>query len=258
MADQFPTLLPGGEPFFFPGNKIGCLLVHGFTATPHEVRGLGEHLAQRGCTVLGIRLAGHATRPADMARTRWQDWLASVEAGWHLLQDHTDKVFLCGMSTGGALSLLFASQFDVAAVVSMSAPHNIPGERRIRRTRPFKDLLAKIKPYRQKNPSHWHDPAAEKARVAYTVNPTRAIYELDDLLGEMRAALPKISAPVLLIHSRDDKYILPENMPRIYAALGSPDKHMLWVENSQHVITLDAARRQVYQAAADFIHQHHG
>jgi len=26
-------------PFLFEGNDIGCLLIHGFTNTPHEMRG---------------------------------------------------------------------------------------------------------------------------------------------------------------------------------------------------------------------------
>ena len=40
--------MPGAEPFYFKGTAAGCLLLHGFTATPQELRGLGEHLAARG------------------------------------------------------------------------------------------------------------------------------------------------------------------------------------------------------------------
>ena len=59
-------LLPGGEPFFLPGGSTGCLLIHGFTASPQEMRRLGEHLAGEGHTVLGLRLPGHASTPPDM------------------------------------------------------------------------------------------------------------------------------------------------------------------------------------------------
>ena len=30
------------EPFYFPGNKTGCLLIHGFTGSPGEMRPLGS------------------------------------------------------------------------------------------------------------------------------------------------------------------------------------------------------------------------
>ena len=80
-------ILAGGEPFFFPAGDIGCLLTHGFTATPQEMRGLGEHLASQSYTVLGVRLSGHGTSVKDMSRTRWHDWVASVEDGYHMLND---------------------------------------------------------------------------------------------------------------------------------------------------------------------------
>ena len=41
-------ILEGGEPFFMPGNQIGCLLIHGFTGAPKEMRWLGDHLANEG------------------------------------------------------------------------------------------------------------------------------------------------------------------------------------------------------------------
>jgi carboxylesterase len=73
------------------------------------------------------------------------------------------------------------------------------------------------------------------------------------LLGEMRAALPKVNVPVLLIHSKNDKYVLPENMEHIYADLGTSDKTKLYVTEAGHVVTRDAARNQVFEAACAFI-----
>ena len=57
--------IPKAEPFFLPGGKTGCLVVHGFTGTPLEMRGLGDFLHQQGHTILGVRLAGHATSLKD-------------------------------------------------------------------------------------------------------------------------------------------------------------------------------------------------
>jgi dipeptidyl aminopeptidase/acylaminoacyl peptidase len=59
---------------------------------------------------------------------------------------------------------------------------------------------------------------------------------------------------VLLVHSQDDGYVVPANMDRIYAALtNTPDKTMLYVKGSGHVVTRDAARQEVFEAAAKFI-----
>lgn len=51
-------IMEGAEPFFLPGGSMGVLLVHGFTGLPAELSMMGEYLQQRGCTVLGVRLAG--------------------------------------------------------------------------------------------------------------------------------------------------------------------------------------------------------
>jgi len=44
-------------------------------------------------------------------------------------------------------------------------------------------------------------------------------------------------------------------MPLIYEHLPNIDKQMLWIEGSGHVITRDAQREQVFEAAAGFVHR---
>ena len=117
--------IPTAEPFFFPGNRTEVLLIHAYTSAPKEMRGMGETLNRQGYTVLGMRLAGHATRPEDMIRSRYADWMASVEDGNHLLRGSTDKVFLLGLSMGGLLSLTMASRLDVCGVVA-GKPLSVP------------------------------------------------------------------------------------------------------------------------------------
>ncbi len=242
-------LIPTAEPFFFPGNRTGCLLVHGFTGAPKEMRWMGEYLAQKGYTALGVRLAGHATRPQDMLRARWTDWVASVEDGYHLLRGATDQVFVIGLSMGGVLALIHASRHPVAGLVIMSTPYALADDWRL----PYIQYLHRIQPALQKGPPDWHNPAAALDHVDYPNYPTRAIAELRDLLAESRKAIPQVHAPALLVHSRGDAGVLPENMEKIYANLGSTDKHMLWVEDSGHVIPREPERERVFQAAHEFI-----
>ena len=93
-------IIPTAEPFLLPGDssKPACLLIHGFTGTPKEMRWMGEFLNRQGYTCLAVRLTGHATDPEDMIRSRWTDWAASVEDGYALLRGLTDNIFLIGLS----------------------------------------------------------------------------------------------------------------------------------------------------------------
>lgn len=248
-------IIATAEPFFLLGDrsKPACLLIHGFTGTPKEMRWMGEYLNEKGYTCLGVRLTGHATDPEDMIRSNWTDWTASVEDGYHLLRGLTDNIFLAGLSMGGILSLLMSTRLKVQGVVAMSTPYKLPDDPRLRKI----DWIAKIVPYMPKSDEEpgasWFDKEAWKGHVSYPMNPVRSIGQLNQLLGEMRAALPKIDAPVLLIHSKDDKYVPPESMELIFADLKTSDKTRLFVTGSGHVITRDAARRQVFEAALEFI-----
>jgi esterase/lipase len=74
----------------------------------------------------------------------------------------------------------------------------------------------------------------------------------------MRAALPSVNVPVQLIHSKDDRYVLPENMEHIYADLGTSDKMKLYITGSGHIVTRDAAREEVFKSAGEFISRING
>ncbi len=240
--------MQGGEPFYFPGNRTGCLLVHGFTATPQEMHALGEHLAREGFGVLGVRLFGHATDIRDMLRARWTDWLASVEGGYNLLRGSTDRVIIMGLSLGGALALLFAAYTPVAGVVAMSTPYALRADPRLRLAR----LLGGIVRFVPKGPPDYRDPQAAIDRRDYKAYPVPAVKQLEAALAELRTALPRVTAPLLLIHSEEDDFVTPDNAVSIYQRVGSSDKARVLVKNSNHVITLDAARHQVFEAAAAF------
>jgi carboxylesterase len=245
--------MPTTEPFLYPGNRTGCVLVHGITATPKEMSYLGAYLAEKGHSVVGVRLAGHATDPADLRRVRYRDWLASVEDGWNLLKGSTDRIFLIGLSMGGALVMTQAARLPAAGVVAMSTPYQVEAHGYKRLLLPFTGLLRYLMPYQKKGQANWFNKAAYQQRVAYKVGVTNGYHELKGLLAEMRAGLPKITAPVRLIHSKDDDYVLPYNMQKIYADLGTADKEMCYVEQAEHVITEDGEREKVFALVAEFV-----
>jgi carboxylesterase len=247
--------IPTAEPFFFSGKsgQPGCLLIHGFTGAPKEMRWMGEYLNERGYSCLGVRLAGHATRPEDMIRSRYRDWMLSVEDGYNLLRGVTDRIYLIGLSMGGMLSLLMSTRLDVVGVIAMSTPYHIPYDYPAWTMR----LISKVIPYQPKSNEEpgasWFDKEAYIGHISYPQNPVRSAAELQILAVEMRAALPMIDVPVLLIHSKNDTYVLPENIEHIYADLGTSDKAKLYVTESGHVVTRDAVRDQVFEAASKFI-----
>jgi carboxylesterase len=248
-----PLIVPGAEPFFFPGGKTGCLLLHGFTCMPEEMRGLGGDLAQLGYTVLGLRLPGHATHPHDLNRVRSTDFLIAVEEGLALLRESTQHVVLIGQSLGGVLALLAAARYPITGVIAMAcpSPYAIP---------PIRQWLYRIAGWLRliirKSEPHAHPTLGirrEAGYPAYMEYPARVFWELFKIQKMMKEALPQIRVPGLVIHSKDDPMAPAAGAQRIYDGLGSPDKALVWLEGFGHGIVFHPCRQEVVEPIAGFI-----
>ena len=176
-----------------------------------------------------------------------------MEDGYNLLQACSEQVYLLGLSMGGALSLVSASRLPVRGVVAMSTPYKIMNFPMRQIARLITWLIPFVPKGGGKPGADWFDKEAFLQHVSYPQNPSRSAIELDLLVDMMRASLPLVKVPVLLIHSRNDDYVFRGSMEHIHAALGSTDKHMLWVEGAGHVITEEPTKEAVFKAAFDFI-----
>ena len=244
-------VMPSAEPFVYRGNSTGCLLVHGFTGTPQEMRRLGQFLNNRGFTIHGVLLAGHGTNVHDLNVTTWRDWYNSVYEGWQALSDSCTQVFAIGLSLGGALALHLAAHVPLCGVVSLATALELD-TKLLYLTRVLKYLL----PYRKKAPSDIHDPQVLAARIAYDRTPTRSAEQALLFFRHLYDDLPDIRLPVLLMHSRHDTAVDPATMPLVYERLGTKEKQMVWLENSGHIITEDYDRQFVYTSIHNFIKRH--
>jgi carboxylesterase len=237
------------------------MVVHGFTGAPGEVRWLGRHLNRQGYTVYGPRLAGHGTTIRDMARTSWREWYADVLAGYHMLRANCDRVFVLGLSMGGALAFALAGREAVDGVVGMSSVYRVAGRRWF--LWPLIDLFTTT--------LSGHAPpqderlqrrvlAGQQARgeepvghVSYPTYPMRGASQLAKLTAFTRAGLANVTAPVLLVHSRADDAVPFEHMDLYRQALACAEIETLVLEKSGHVVTEDVECEAVFRAAAAFI-----
>lgn len=243
--------MPKSEPFFFRGHEVGCLLIHGFTATPKEIRLLGEHLAHQGYTVFAPRLTHHGTQPQDMIRSHWQDWFYSALDGWYILRGSCRYIIPVGLSMGGVIALLLAAHYSVDGLVTMSTPAYLKSAWYMSLT----DYIWRFMPYKAKSSPIWDDKSMAQERIAYPKYSVKSVGELRRFVDIMRASLGQVTAPTLLMHSRADRGVLPENMQYIYNNLASQDKEMIWLERSGHIITEDSERQVVFSKISTWLSQ---
>ena len=239
------------QPFAFDRGPIGCVLLHGFTAAPKEMRPLGDYLAARNYTVRGVRYAGHGTSPQDLARTTWHDWVASAEAAVAELRSRCTQVWSLGLSLGGLISLQLAERRLVDGVCAM-APAIFPPDRRMAMAR----VLAPFLRYSRKGLADLHDPIALAEHADYELFPTRAVAELNALMRRTRRHLTRIDVPLLLIFARRDRVVSLDTLDYIWPRVASADKQQIILEHGGHIVTEDYDKEIAFKAIERFLRRH--
>jgi carboxylesterase len=237
------------EPFLLEAGRVGCLLIHGFTGSPAEMRPVGEHLHARGMTVSGPLLPGHGTQAEDLNRVRWQDWVAATEDALATLRQRCDVVFVGGLSMGALLAAhLGALHPGLAGLVLYS-----PALRTANRLLFLAPLLRGIVPFFPTGGSDLTDPAASDCLWHYERYPVGGAAEMYRLQHLVRRELPDVIVPALVFYSAQDGSITPRSASLTHELLGSADKVLLTLLRSGHCLTVDAERDVVFRETWRFI-----
>jgi carboxylesterase len=244
-------IIRGAEPFYFPGNTRGVLLVHGFSGSPGEVRELGEKLhIEENYTVKGILLPGHGTNPHDLEHITWQDWYKAVENGVLELMNVCSDITVVGMSMGALLTLLVGTNPEanlaINRIVTISAPVYLY-DWRVH----FLWLANRLNwaLYKRKRKIA----APERYNVAYNCMPLKGVKETWDLINYCKTVvLPRVKVPCLILQSKTEHTVRPISAEYIYKHIGSKEKRIVWF-HCKHVMTLYEQRAKVYAEIKKFI-----
>jgi carboxylesterase len=232
---------------------IGVLLVHGFTGSPSSMRPWAEYLNQRGFSVRVPLLPGHGTKPEDLNEVKWEQWPAKVEAELAELSKTCSKVFICGLSMGGAVTLNVASRHShnlsgIILVNPMSHLRFVSPELAFAVSRVKKFLKSVGDDIKRPGVTEW----------GYDANPTVGVYELLKMLKFTRSRLQEVTVPMQLFHSVDDHTLPVSNTEIIMQGVGSKVKQRIELTNSYHVATIDYDAEIIYENSRIFIETHAG
>jgi carboxylesterase len=246
-------------PFELPGDQRGILCVHGFTGTPHEMRGLAASLARRGPTVHAVALPGHATVIDEMDDTTWGDWAGAVVEAYDRLAARCSSVAVVGQSLGGLLTLYLATRRRPAAIASLGAPLRLAGlSGMVARASTRWPLAGRVQRLPKLGGSDVRDPDAKAANPAYPAIPVRPLGELLAFMRVVDDALPQVTAPLLLIHAEQDHTAPVDSVARISRRVGSLDQRVVRLPDSFHLVTIDVERDRVADEVGTFFERRLG
>lgn len=241
------------SPFFLVGGQTGVLLIHGFTASPTQLRLVGDNLHQRGMTVSAPLLPGHGTTVTDLSKQRWQDWFQHVNLALTDLKARCNTVFVAGISLGSLLTLYLAAQHtDLKGVVLYSPLVKMPGGIAIHLVPVLKYLIREL----VKPPDFFTDPNARARLWDYPKVSLFAVHEVARLRARVQPLLARITRPTLIIYSTLDRLIARNSAQFTYDHIGAADKTLITLHNSGHDVTLDSEWKKVAEQTWQFIRKH--
>ena len=169
--------------------------------------------------------------------------MASIGRAYEIMEALTDRIFMIGFSTGGALVLRYAAdQPDcLLGVVAISVPIKFRKSTMmfvplVHGTNTLVRWLSSyegIRPYIVNNPEH--------PDVNYRNIPVRGLYELRRLVTELESRLADVHCPTLIVQGDEDPVVVPKSAGIIFEKLGSKEKELLFIHSEHHSILMENA-----------------
>jgi carboxylesterase len=108
------------------------------------------------------------------------------------------------------------------------------------------------------NGSDISDPELRYVNPSLRAFPMAALAALVDLMEDVRADLPSIETPALVVHSRQDHTVPMEDSLELTGCIGSSVIERLWLERSFHIVLQDVDRAEVIDRAMRFFARYAG
>lgn len=238
------------------GSPKGVLLLHGFGDTPQTLGLLAGHLHSNGYDVVAPLLPGHGRSVEAFTLSRREDWVACARSEYAKLRASHDTVSIAGLSMGGALAAIVgAENSDISSLVLISPYLAMPAAHRVAAA--FHWLWGPVAGARpSSSPRSILDPEERARNLGYGVYTARLLYELGKVASEAQRSLKRITAPTLLIQSREDPRIAPAVAEAAMAEIASEDKRLVWARGGGHIITVDFGRDAVFEEVQSWIDAH--
>jgi len=225
--DLADTIIKANTPFELKPSgqntkSQAALLIHGLLDSPLHLSDIGKLLQNKGLLVRSMLLNGHGTIPGALLNTKYTNWLESAKYGVESLAKEVNKIFLVGLSTGGAISLHpeILKHPKIAGIILFAPAIKI------------KSKLAAVSFYYKYLPwsnweSAWIHPSPDETidYAKYRSMPLNAVYQVYKLTKDLDKRQP--GCPIFAALSEDDKTICANSALNYFHNHTNPESKMI-------------------------------
>jgi len=253
------------------------LLIHGLCGSPLELMPLTKRLEAAGFAVRApLAPGGYGMQTcASESIASYERWVDFFRAHLQDLTSRHQHVSVGGLCVGANLALELAAdhhrRIDSLILISLTLFYdgwNVPRSRALLPLAYYPPLRRRLRyrknhPYGLKNAllREWianQLKASGRSDAGPAVLPMEAIYQAPRLIRSVKRKLPRVIAPALVMHARDDDVTSLRSADLVCTKSGSCEVLRRVFEDSYHLLTLDNDRNRVAQTAVDFLSRPRG
>jgi carboxylesterase len=237
-------IIRGAQSIYHGGHPRAALLLHGLGDTPQSLRTLASRLADAGWTVSAPLLPGHGRTLAQFSGSGAAEWINAAGNAYNELAREHAVVVVCGQSMGALIAIELAARLPLPSLVLL-APYIAmpPLARAVGAAWPLFQAVYPIMKTRDRRSIQ--DPAAESQSLGFGYATPRLLFELSQMVRHARRDLHAIRSATLVIYSREDNRVPPQEVVRALARIEHPVKAVHLVSGCGHVLTADYCKDHV-------------
>ncbi|MBL8474180.1 MAG: alpha/beta hydrolase [Rhodocyclaceae bacterium] len=247
------------------------LVLHDLFGNPEQMASLCSALERAGFAVHCPYMRAFGMRAAEpYSVDSYGSWISRVLVEFDKLSQRYGNLSLAGLGVGANLALRVAAERNrqVRAVVAMSCALDLDGwntpkrwklMRLLMRTPLRHTLRARLAaPMGVKSPLLRGDHLARgwpPARLDEDCAdlPLDGLYQMQRCTRSLLRALPRVKAPVLVLHAREDDLCSLRNAEQVLAAVPHGLAQLTVFDDSYHFLTQDAESAEVARHAVSFL-----
>jgi esterase/lipase len=231
----FTDIVPGTEKTIIWAGEAGVrtplavIYLHGFSATRQETNPLSDIVAKEfRANLFYTRFTGHGRTNEALREGSVNAWINDIHEAMEIGRRLGEKIILIGLSTGATAATWLATQSmaeDVASFILISPNFGLADKRSKFLTLPWAGPLAEG----IFGPEYgWAAHNALHHKYWTHRFPTRALLPMLALVKLATSQdLHKITKPLLIIFSPEDKVVDVRAIPKIYRRIGSVQKQLV-------------------------------
>lgn len=239
--------------YFDEGSDFAVLLLHGFTGNTSDVRQLGRFLQKQKITSYAINYDGHAKPPEEILASSPHVWYSQAVEAYDFLKDQGyDKIFVAGVSIGGAFALRLASEREVSGLSTICSPMFVKDKDAL-----IDSYRTYAKTFKQRFENKDEETINREIETSLKEAPT-TLEDINTAISKGREVLGDIFVPVYVAQGTRDEVIDPGSADIIFNEVSTEDeeKRIKWYRNSGHVLTIDQDKNELFQDLYDFMTVH--